>query len=191
MNLKEILEKLACKELSIEEAEKLLLLKGDLISTAIEEVDDIAKLDLYRQARTGIPEVILAEGKRPKDAALLAVKMASKSGYTLVSRVSDEVIEEIKPILPDSLEIEINEATMTANETWIWVAPEDHFSHIWGDADRLPNGNRLGVFGTYTHFANATIGARIVEVDNQGQVVWEAVGLQQKDKLAEALKKHL
>ncbi len=110
MNLKEILEKLACKELSIEEAEKLLKgMKGDLISTAIEEVDDIAKLDLYRQARTGIPEVILAEGKRPKDAALLAVKMASKSGYTLVSRISDEVIEEIKSILPDSLEIAINE----------------------------------------------------------------------------------
>ena len=107
MKLKEILEKLACKELSIDEAEKLL--QGDLISTAIEEVDDIAKLDLYRQARTGIPEVILAEGKRPKDAALLAVKMASKSGYTLVSRISDEVIEEIKPILPDSLEIAINE----------------------------------------------------------------------------------
>jgi hypothetical protein len=107
MSLREILEKIAANELSIEEAEKLL--KGDLISTAIEEVNNIAKLDLYRQARTGIPEVILAEGKRPEDAALLAVKMASKSGYTLVSRISDEVIDEIKPILPDSLELEINE----------------------------------------------------------------------------------
>ncbi|WP_287582585.1 nickel pincer cofactor biosynthesis protein LarB [Candidatus Borrarchaeum sp.] len=109
MQLKEILEKIACKELSIEEAEKLLQLKGDLISTAIEEVNDIAKLDLYRQARTGIPEVILAEEKRPEDAALLAVKMASKSGYTILSRISDKVIDEVKTILPDSLELEINE----------------------------------------------------------------------------------
>jgi NCAIR mutase (PurE)-related protein len=107
MKLREILEKVAANELDIDEAEKLL--KNDLISTAIEEVNNIAKLDLYRQSRTGIPEVILAEGKRPEDAALLAVKMASKSGYTLVSRISDKVIEETKVILPDSLELEVNE----------------------------------------------------------------------------------
>jgi NCAIR mutase (PurE)-related protein len=63
MSLREVLKKLAAKEIDIDEAERLL--KGNLISTAIEEVNNIAKLDLYRQARTGIPEVILAEGKRP------------------------------------------------------------------------------------------------------------------------------
>ncbi|MFX1519171.1 MAG: nickel pincer cofactor biosynthesis protein LarB [Promethearchaeota archaeon] len=107
MSLREVLKKLAAREIDIDEAERLL--KDDLISTAIEEVNNIAKLDLYRQARTGIPEVILAEGKHPKDAAILAITMASKSGYTLVSRISDKVIEVIKSILPGSLELEINE----------------------------------------------------------------------------------
>jgi hypothetical protein len=71
------------------------------------------------------------------------------------------------------LEITINEATMTANESWMWIAPEEYFSIIWGDADRLPNGNRLGAFGTFSHFVDTMIGARLVEVDNQGQIVWE------------------
>ncbi|MFX0202639.1 MAG: aryl-sulfate sulfotransferase, partial [Candidatus Hodarchaeota archaeon] len=49
------------------------------------------------------------------------------------------------------MEITINETTMTAHESWSWTAPPDYYSAIYGDADRLPNGNRLGTFGTYQH----------------------------------------
>ena len=69
------------------------------------------------------------------------------------------------------LEITINEATMTANESWVWVAPRAHYSPTYGDADRLPNGNRLGTFGAI-HPAIDNIGARIVEVDATGHIVW-------------------
>lgn len=70
------------------------------------------------------------------------------------------------------IEIEINETTMTANETWSWTAPPDYYSSIWSDADRLPNGNRLGTFGTLTH-PDTNIGARFVEVNDDGEIVWE------------------
>ena len=70
------------------------------------------------------------------------------------------------------LEITINEATMTANESWVWVAPSAYYSTAYGDADRLPNGNRLGTFG-YTHPSITDIGARVVEVNATGQIVWE------------------
>lgn len=70
------------------------------------------------------------------------------------------------------LEITINESTMTANESWSWVAPSDYYSAWWGDADRLPNGNRLGTFGTVTH-PDTNLGARLVEVNEEGSIVWE------------------
>jgi len=70
------------------------------------------------------------------------------------------------------LEITIDETTMTAQESWTWIASPDYFSSSWGDVDRLPNGNRLGSFGTSSH-PNTNIGARLVEVNAAGEIVWE------------------
>ena len=70
------------------------------------------------------------------------------------------------------LEITINETTMTANTSWVWTGSEEYYSSYWGDADRLPNGNRFGVFGTRTH-PKTDIGPRFVEVNERGEVVWE------------------
>ena len=55
--LKEILKKFENKEITIEEAEKLLR------ANLIEQVGDIAQLDIFRKTRTGIPEVIFAQNK--------------------------------------------------------------------------------------------------------------------------------
>jgi hypothetical protein len=71
------------------------------------------------------------------------------------------------------LEITINQTTMTANESWSWTASDSYYAPYWGDADRLPNGNRLGVFGTITHPGAPGMGGRIVEVNAIGEVVWE------------------
>ncbi|UCG90225.1 MAG: aryl-sulfate sulfotransferase [Candidatus Heimdallarchaeota archaeon] len=70
------------------------------------------------------------------------------------------------------LEITINERTMTANESWMWIAPREYYTAVLCDADRLPNGNRLGTFGMDSH-PNTNIGARIVEVNDTGHIVWE------------------
>ncbi|MGY5873538.1 MAG: aryl-sulfate sulfotransferase [Candidatus Thorarchaeota archaeon] len=70
------------------------------------------------------------------------------------------------------LEITIDLDTMTANESWAWEAPGDYWSIRWGDADRLPNGNRLGTFGTEFHIGG-DFSARLVEVNDAGSIVWE------------------
>ncbi|MFX0015240.1 MAG: aryl-sulfate sulfotransferase [Promethearchaeota archaeon] len=70
------------------------------------------------------------------------------------------------------VEITIDEASMTAYESWEWAAPVEYYSDIWGDADRLPNGNRLGTFGTQTH-PNTDIGPRLVEVNDSKHILWE------------------
>lgn len=66
------------------------------------------------------------------------------------------------------LEIRIDEDTMTANESWYYTASSEYYSAGWGDADRLPNGNRIGDFG----YLSGTIG--FLEVNEQKEIVWEA-----------------
>jgi hypothetical protein len=71
------------------------------------------------------------------------------------------------------LEITIDETTMTANESWTWIGPPEYYCGWFCDADRLPNGNRLGTFGAQSHAINSDIGARLVEVTDAGEIVWE------------------
>ena len=53
--MREVLEMLAKGEISVEEAEKLLRV------LAIQEIEDIAKLDQGRELRKGIPEIVLEQ----------------------------------------------------------------------------------------------------------------------------------
>jgi hypothetical protein len=69
------------------------------------------------------------------------------------------------------LEVTLNEQNMTAQETWSWEAPQEYWSPVWGSADVLANGDRIGDFGSNTKLYNSSIGAVIVEVNSQGQVV--------------------
>ena len=70
------------------------------------------------------------------------------------------------------LEITIDEDTMTANESWYYEAQSRYYSTGWGDADRLPNGNRLGAFG----YPTTPVGgpsAALIEVTPDHEVVWQ------------------
>ena len=67
---------------------------------------------------------------------------------------------------------------MTAHETFRWAGSTSHYSAGWGDADRLPNGNRLGTFGYW----GASIPA-IIEVTPMGEVVWIKPFLSSKHRM--------
>ena len=78
------------------------------------------------------------------------------------------------------LEITVNEQNMTAWESWSWAAPREYFTPFWGSLDHLPNGDWLAAFGSMSHFVpgsgitaplTSSIGAVLVEVNQQGQVV--------------------
>ena len=70
------------------------------------------------------------------------------------------------------LEITVNETDMTAYVSWAWTPSTDYYCAGWGDADRLPNGNRLGTFGYWRARANGK-SAYLVEVTPSGDVAWE------------------
>ncbi|MFW9806889.1 MAG: aryl-sulfate sulfotransferase, partial [Candidatus Thorarchaeota archaeon] len=70
------------------------------------------------------------------------------------------------------VEITIDEDTMTAHESWYYEAPTNYYSTGWGDADRLPNGNRLGAWG----YPSTPVGgpsAALIEVNPDHKVVWK------------------
>jgi NCAIR mutase (PurE)-related protein len=66
----------------------------------IKEVKDIAKLDIYRDKKCGIPEVILAEGKEPKWVVKLLIALTKEKGIAIATRVDKQCFKEIKRKLP-------------------------------------------------------------------------------------------
>jgi hypothetical protein len=63
---------------------------SELRNIQLEELGGRARLDLGRYLRRGIPEVVLASGKTPTDAARLVVAMAERVGQGLISRMTGE-----------------------------------------------------------------------------------------------------
>jgi pyridinium-3,5-biscarboxylic acid mononucleotide synthase len=100
-SLREILDKVVKKEVSTAEAERLLRL------LAIDELGDYAKIDSNRELRKGIPEIVLAEGKTPKDVTEISHIMLTKTGRAIVSRCREEHIEAIKEKLSKSDDVSL------------------------------------------------------------------------------------
>jgi hypothetical protein len=78
----------------------------------------------------------------------------------------------------EMIEVTLNEQNMTAYTSWSWESPTNYWSTYWGDSIRLPNGDRLGVFGDPSHqfpqnapYTTNDTGAIIAEIDPQGNVV--------------------
>lgn len=61
------------------------------------EVFDIGRFDHQREARTGIPEVILAEGKEPEAVAQIMHKYKQEGRQIIASRVTDTIVEAVDP----------------------------------------------------------------------------------------------
>ncbi|MBM3897374.1 MAG: nickel pincer cofactor biosynthesis protein LarB [Thaumarchaeota archaeon] len=107
MQIRDILERFAKKEISVSEAERLLKLN------AVEEVENFAKIDVSRHLRKGVPEIILADGKLPEHTAKIAIKALARNGSVIISRVSDQDDKLIRKNLPRGVSIEKNDLART------------------------------------------------------------------------------
>jgi len=87
--IKDILLKLLEKKISLEDAEKLL--KANIV----EEVGEVAKLDIFRKTRTGTPEVIFAQNKDPQILKEIISGFLKRKNFTIISRYNDEQKEII------------------------------------------------------------------------------------------------
>ena len=86
----EILERLAHGKITVDDAEKAL--RVDLV----EKVGGVARLDISRSMRRGIPEIVLAEGKSDVDLAAICRSMLVRNRRVIVSRVSDSQLSKLK-----------------------------------------------------------------------------------------------
>ncbi|MBD3198169.1 MAG: nickel pincer cofactor biosynthesis protein LarB [Candidatus Lokiarchaeota archaeon] len=93
--MREILTKLINKSISIEEAENLL--KADLI----ENVSNLAQLDVFRKLRTGVPEVIYAEKKDLTVLLEIINKFLSHNNFVIISRYNETQEKKILEIYSD------------------------------------------------------------------------------------------
>src|SRR5207237_1413346 len=82
--VKDVLRRLIAGELTEDEA------LAELRLLQLEELGGRARLDLGRLVRRGVPEVVLAPGKSPEDAARLVIAIAIRQGQGLISRMSGE-----------------------------------------------------------------------------------------------------
>jgi hypothetical protein len=101
--LREVLEKLVNGQISIDDAERLLKI------FAVEEIGNLARIDVGRGFRKGIPEIILAEGKRPEDVMEIALRMLNKKGRAIVSRATAEQTLTIKKAVPDDVFLQVDD----------------------------------------------------------------------------------
>jgi len=96
MDYRGILEKYKLGAIELEDA------LSQLASTGIEDMG-FANIDTSRLHRTGIPEVIYGAGKTTEQVKQIAQRMYEKGMNILATRVSDEMYEAVKTVVPDAV----------------------------------------------------------------------------------------
>jgi len=89
LDLIEILESLKLGKLTISQAKKMLSIYS------IEKIEDFAKLDVGRQLRRGIPEVIFGEKKQLAEIKKIMLAAINRSGSILISRINKNDYEKV------------------------------------------------------------------------------------------------
>jgi len=71
------------------------------MAPALDHLDQFANLDLHRAARTGIPEVVLAERKSPAQTVAIVGRLLGELGRVLISRVPPESLAALEQAFAD------------------------------------------------------------------------------------------
>ena len=106
--MRDILEKLKAGDITLDKAQEQLenlafnRLKLNLI-------ENIARLDVHREGRAGIPEVILTQGKKPSWVIQLVMEMAKERGRAIATRVDTDLAIKLKESASPEYDIETHE----------------------------------------------------------------------------------
>ena len=94
--LYDILNKVKCGELSVDEA------AASLRNTPYEDLG-FAKLDHHRKIRTGFPEVVFCQGKTCYQVAEIVRKLADQNNIVLATRATREQYDAALELTPDAV----------------------------------------------------------------------------------------
>jgi NCAIR mutase (PurE)-related protein len=73
---------------------------------AIASLARFAKLDIGREKRKGLPEVILAEGKLARDVARISQAMVRRTGRAIISRMDRPQVRAVRSVLANGSKVE-------------------------------------------------------------------------------------
>ncbi|HWY28978.1 MAG TPA: nickel pincer cofactor biosynthesis protein LarB [Candidatus Sulfotelmatobacter sp.] len=73
---------------------------------AIASVARFARLDVGREIRKGLPEVILAEGKLARDVARISQAMVRRTGRAIISRLDGPQVRSVRSVMRNWYKIE-------------------------------------------------------------------------------------
>jgi pyridinium-3,5-biscarboxylic acid mononucleotide synthase len=88
--LQEVLERYRRGEISLESAAEAI--EG----LRLDRIGDFACIDLGRNIRCGMPEVVLAEGKDPGHLATIAIRHAQEAGRCVITRIGSNQVGPIQ-----------------------------------------------------------------------------------------------
>ncbi|MBS7287427.1 MAG: hypothetical protein KIH01_01415, partial [Candidatus Freyarchaeota archaeon] len=95
-------------EIGIDDAERLLR------AFQILELDNIARIDVKRELRSSIPEVVYARGKRKEHLVEIARRVVEEKGYVIVTKCNKEQLALLKKeFLEGSFQLKTIEETGT------------------------------------------------------------------------------
>ncbi len=112
-DLHSILDRFANGTLSLSDAEKEISLH------AIEKIGDIAKLDINREMRKGMPEIIFTGNKEFKDIIRIALAAIRNNGQVVVSRIRKNEVSKVATALRRKnmiVELGRNSTTLLASD---------------------------------------------------------------------------
>ncbi len=85
-------------------------LRTNFLKELVKEVEDFAKLDVYRDERAGKPEAVFAEGKKFEEIVKIIEAYRSSGKSVLLTRVREDVLERIRDRFPEA---RVNERART------------------------------------------------------------------------------
>ncbi|MGQ4911185.1 MAG: nickel pincer cofactor biosynthesis protein LarB [Candidatus Thorarchaeota archaeon] len=108
-NNRRLLEDLAAGKITVDEAERRI--RG----LNLDRVGDLALLDIDRDSRGGVPEVVMAETKTAADVTDIVTRLLEIKGFAVVSRLDSEKLYALRSALgDDQVEVYGREPAITA-----------------------------------------------------------------------------
>ena len=143
---------------------------GDALLLSVRNLSRVLKVDLETE------EVVWTLGKGGDFA-----RIDAGEGAAFLRQHAAELIGDDRVILFDNgqtgvreesgaVELAFDEKAMEYEVAWSWYPEPPIFCKVWGDADRLENGNTLITFGR-----REELDSHLIEVNPDGDRVWEVV----------------
>lgn len=147
MALRELLKKVAEGSLSVEEAEQQLKL------LALEEVAGVLKLDVGRELRKSVPEIIFSENKNLNQLEQAIQRLLKVRGRAIASRLREDQLEVLKKFEQES------NVTLSASRKVAIIKRKDY--------ETLKSGGKVGI---------VTAGTADVHIADEVKLIVEELG---------------